>query len=272
MRRHPLCSIPLFCAVLSCLPACEEKPAPAPTPPAASTTDAIPAPAAKPEPAPTASQAAAPSAPRPKKKLEDCPKGPNADFEQKEVEAEVRKKLPKPDGPITLADLGKLRSLNLSQAKLPELDVCIFSRMKGLKELFLGPGDYDDLSPIAVATQLESLRASINQVKDLKPLSGLTHLDRLDLGRTQISDLKPLAALKKLSELQLDDTPAEDVTPLAGLTELTTLSLKRTRVKDVSSLKGLKKLKFLYTGGSPLDADPMSVAPLRANGTKIVAD
>ncbi len=194
------------------------------------------------------------------------------EFEQKEVEAEVRKKLPKPEGAITYADLGRLRSLNLSQVKLPELDVCIFSRMKGLKELFLGPGDYDDLSPIAGATQLESLRASINQVKDLKPLSGMSKLDRLDLGRTQVSDLKPLSGLKKLSELQLDDTPLEDVSPLAGLTELTTLSLKRTRVKDVSALKSLKKLKFLYTGGSPLDADPMSVAPVRANGTKIVAD
>ena len=53
---------------------------------------------------------------------------------------------------------------------------------------------------------------------------------------------------------------------------LETLSLKRTRVKDVSALKGLKKLKTLYTGGSQLDADPMSVAPLRANGTKINAD
>jgi Leucine-rich repeat (LRR) protein len=193
-------------------------------------------------------------------------------FDDKRFEEEVRRKLPKPDGAITTADLGKLRSLNLSQLKLDQLDVCIFPHMKGLKELFLGQGEYDDLSPIEGATQLESLRASISHVKDLKPLEKLTHLDRLDLGRTQVSDLKPLASLKKLTELQLDDTPVQDVTPLGGLTLLETLSLKRTQVKDVSALKGLKKLKTLYTGGSALDADPMSVAPLRANGTKIVAD
>lgn len=270
MRRQPLCSIVVVGSLLTCLVACEEKPTPAPAPTQAAAPPAPPPPpAAKPE---AVASAEAPATPRPKKKLEDCAKGPNVEFEQKDIEAEVRKKLPKAEGPITYADLGKLRSLNLSQAKLADLDVCVFSRMKALKELFLGPGDYDDLSPIAGATQLESLRASINQVKDLKPLSGLAKLDRLDLGRTQVSDVKPLAALKKLTELQLDDTPLEDVSPLGGLTELTTLSLKRTRVKDVSALKGLKKLKFLYTGGSPLDSDPMSVAPVRANGTKVVAE
>ncbi len=246
---------------------CEEKPAPAAAGPE-KTAAAAPPPAPAP-PAPTPSVAAAP---KPKKQLADCPKGPEVTFDDKELEGEVRRKLPKPEGVITNADLGSLRSLNLSRLKLPELDVCLFSQLKGLKELFLGPGDYDDLGPIAAAKQLESLRASISQVKDLKPLEKLTRLDRLDLGRTQVSDLAPLAALTKLTELQLDDTQVEDVTPLARLTLLETLSLKRTKVKDVAALKGLKKLKILYTAGSGLDADPMSVAPLRANGTKIVAD
>jgi internalin A len=268
---RPLVAPTFVLALVTLLAACEEKPTSAP----AAATAAAPPPSAPPAPAPEPVPAAAATQivePRPKKKLEECAKGPNVEFEQKEVEAEVRKKLPKPEGPITIADLGKLRSLNLSQAKLAELDVCVFSRMKNLKELFLGPGTFDDLSPISVATQLESLRASINQVKDLKPLEKLTKLDRLDLGRTQITDVKPLEKLTLLSELQLDDTAVEDVSPLAGLTLLETLSLKRTRVKDVSALKNLKKLKFLYIGGSPLDADPMSVAPVRANGTKVIAD
>ncbi|HYO95016.1 MAG TPA: leucine-rich repeat domain-containing protein [Polyangiaceae bacterium] len=207
-----------------------------------------------------------------RKTLADCPKGPNVEFAQPEVEAEVRRKLPKPEGPISVAALRGLRSLNLSQVKLAELDVCVFSHMSGLKEVFLGSGDYDDLSPLAGATRIESLRASLNQVRDLSPLAGMTKMDRLDLGRTQVVDLTPLAAMTKLSELQLDDTPVQDVAPLAKLTALETLSLKRTQVKDVSALKNLKKLKFLYTNGSPLDADPMSVAAVRANGTKIIAE
>lgn len=263
--RLPMISV---IGLAACLSSCEEKrdtpPAPASAVPAVVTT-----PTAAPTPTRTAE---APPPPKPKKKLEDCPKGPAVTFEPPEIELEVRRKLPKPDGAITTADLRRLKSLNLSQVKLSELDVCVFSHMKSLKELFLGPGDYDDLSPLAGSTALESLRASINQVRDLTPLSKLTKMDRLDLGRTQISDLKPLSELKKLTELQLDDTPVEDVSPLAALKDLETLSLKRTRVKDVSALKDLKRLKFLYIGGSPLDADIMAVGPVRANGTKIISD
>lgn len=251
---------------------CDEKPAPTAATPAASDSPPTPPPPAPKAEVPPPAVAVPPVAAKPPRKLADCPKGPNADFLQPEIETEVRRKLQKPEGTITLADLGRLRTLNISQVKLTEIDVCLFPKMKALKELFLGPGEYSDLSPIAGLTQLESLRASINQVRDLKPLEAMTKLDRLDLGRTQVSDLKPLAKLTKLTELQLDDTQVEDVSPLAGLTGLETLSLKRTRVKDVTALKGLKKLKVVYVGGSQLDADPMSVAPLRANGTKINAD
>ena len=257
-----------ICALLLAA-ACDEKPAPSPTAESAAA-DAAPTPAPTPPPVPTPEPAAA--APKPKKKLADCPKTKEVTFEQKEIEFEVRRKLPKPEGPITTADLRRLKSLNLSQVKLAELDVCLFSQLTGVKELFLGPGDFDDLSPIAGSTQLESLRASINQVKDLSSLEKLTKMDRLDLGRTQVADIRPLAAMTKLTELQLDDTQVEDLSPLAGLTALETLSLKRTKVKDVSALKGLKKLKVLYIGGSPLDSDVMAVAPVRANGTKIISD
>ena len=197
---------------------CEEKPTADSTAKAAVSAPVAAAPSA-PAPPPTPAAEARP-APKPKKKLEDCPKGPTVTFDDPGFEAAVRLKASKPDGALTTADLRRLKSLNLSQVKLSELDVCLFAHMTGLKELFLGPGDYDDLSPIAGATQLESLRASINQVRDLAPLEKMTRLDRLDLGRTQIANVQPLAGLKKLTELQLDDTPLDDVSALAGLTEL----------------------------------------------------
>jgi internalin A len=253
---------------------CDEKstatPAATDSAPVATATPA-PTPAPLPTPSSAADSGSAPI-PKPKKNVADCPKTKQIEFAQKEIEIEVRRKLPKADGAITAADLRRLRSLNLSQVKLAELDVCLFTHMTGLKELFLGPGEFDDLSPIASARQLESLRASINKVSDVSPLEKLTKLDRLDLGRTQVADIKPLAALTKLTELQLDDTQVEDLSPLSGLADLETLSVKRTKVKDAAPLKGLKKLKVLYIGGSPLDADVMSVAPVRANGTKIISD
>src|SRR6478609_6430668 len=258
-----------LCAASLCAVACDDPP----------KTEAKPAEtAAAPEPTPSPAAPKAEEKPkaeeRPKaakKQLADCPKGPTVTFEQKAVEDEVRRKLPKPTGDITIADLKKLKSFNMSQVKgLEQLDVCIFSHMTSLKELFLGEGTFDDLSPIEAATNLESLRASINQVSDLKPLSKLKKLDRLDLGRTQVKDVAPLAELTALTELQLDGTQVEDIAPLAKLTLLETLSLKGTKVKDLSPLNGLKKLKSVDGRDTPADEDPMNFAQLRGRGVKIV--
>jgi internalin A len=256
--------VPLVCV---CLLGCEDPPKPEAKPAATAAA----APVAT--PAPSAAAAAPPSAPKPakvKKQLSDCPKGPNVTFEQKELEDEVRRKLPKPTGDITYAELKKLKSLNTSQVKLDELDVCIFSHLTGLKELFLGKGELDDLSPLASATQLESLRASLNQVSDISALAKLKKLDRLDLGHTQVKDLSPLAELTALTELQLDSTPVEDIGPLAKLTLLEVLSLKGSKVKDLSPLNGLKKLKSVDGRDTPADEDPMNFATLRGRGVKIV--
>jgi internalin A len=187
------------------------------------------------------------------------------------VEAAVRKKLKQPTGPVTLADLGRLKSLDLSQITVDDLDICLFPRMVALEELFLGKGELDDLSPIAGATRLMSLRASMNRVRDLKPLAGMTRMDRLDLGLTQVADLTPLSAMTDLTELQLDDTPVDDVTPLGKLQKLQRLSLQRTRVKSFAPLSGCKGLKFLYVAGSPGEFDAQSqLGKLAQDGLRII--
>jgi internalin A len=201
----------------------------------------------------------------------ECPEGNAIDFPNAEFEAEVRKKLEKPSGDISKSDLGKLRSLNVSQGRMAALDVCVFPHMTGLKELFLGPGKYTDLSPIAGATQLESLRASQNKVSDLAPLAKMTKLDRLDLGQTQVSDLSPLSKLVNLTELMLDGTQVSDIAPLAALTKLERVGLANTQVKDISPLASAKKLKFVYVKGTPA-ADDMNFAPLVKNGTKVMTE
>ena len=209
---------------------------------------------------------------RPKKKAEDCPKGNELQIDDSELEQAIRFKLQKEKGTLTRADLGRLTSLNLSQMKVHELDICLFPHMKNLKELFLGAGDLDDLSPIEDLTKLESLRASLNKVSDIQPLAKMTRMDRLDLGQTKVKDLSPLQDMTHLTELSLDGTQVEDLTPLSGMSDLERLSIKRTQVKDVAPLKDLKKLKFIYVTDTPADQDPMSFAPLRANGTKVMND
>lgn len=250
------------------LGACEDPPKPEEKPAASAAPAVSAAPVAAPTPAPVP-EAAAPT--KPKKTLAECGKGPNAEFDQPGLEAEIRKKLQKPDGPVSLADLKKVHSVNLSQApRTSQLDVCTFSHLTNLKDLFLGPGDYDDLSIVTGMKDLESLSAAHNSVHDTAPLAKLKKLDRLDLAHTQVADLTVIADLTTLTELTLDDTAISDVSPLAKLTKLEKLGIQHTQVKDATPLKTLKKLKVLYAAGTPADEEALTLAPIRANGTKVI--
>jgi internalin A len=192
----------------------------------------------------------------------ECAEGPNADFHDKALEEEVRRKLEKPEGDIKTSELRKVRSINLAKDaanKVDYLDPCIFPHLTNVKDLFLAPGKLSDISLLAKLTNLESVRLSMNQVSDLTPLEGLSKLDRLDLGHTQVTDVTPLAKLTTLTELQLDNTRITDVSALTSLDKLERLSLQRTEVKDIAPLKGLKSLKFLYIAGSRVE-DPYAAS------------
>ncbi|HEX2731342.1 MAG TPA: leucine-rich repeat domain-containing protein [Polyangiaceae bacterium] len=192
----------------------------------------------------------------------ECKEGPNVDFHDAGLEAEIRRKLEQPDGPVKTSDLAKVKSVNLARDpshKVDYLDPCVFPHLTQVKDLFLGPGSLSDLTPLAKLTRLESLRLSMNQVSDLSPLKDLKKLDRLDLGYTQVQNLAPLAGLTSLTELQIDNTKVSDLTPLSGLTNLVRVSLQRTEVKDISPLKPLTKLKYVYIAGSRVE-DAYSIA------------
>jgi len=205
----------------------------------------------------------------PAKTLADC----GSDLEvSEEMEGPIRVKAQKPEGAIAVSDLKKLRSLNLSRVPLDSLDICLFRHMTELRELFLGPGQVTDLTPIAGASKLESLRVSMNPVVDLTPLEKMTKMDRLDLGKTQVTDLSPLKGMTKMTELMLDGTPVEDVSPLAAMTLLEKLSVSKTKVGDISALADLKKLEFLYIGESPLSDNISATGVVAKNGTKVLSE
>ncbi len=260
----------MLCVSLLGLSACDDKAtAGSGTEPSetkkADVPPAAPAPVpAEPEPTP---------APRaPKKTLADCAAGTKVTLDNSDFEAAVRVKAQKPEGELTTADLKKLRSLNLSRIPLPELDVCVFRHMTELRELFIGPGEIDDLSSIATSTKLESLGVSGNPISDLSPLAKMTKMDRIDLAHTKVTELSALAAMKALAELNIDDTEVSDLGPLKDLTKLERLSLKKTKVADVSVLADHKELKFVYVGESPLADESSKLAILSRNGTKIIDD
>ena len=210
---------------------------------------------------------AAPSPPAVKAPIV-CAPGPAVDFHgNAALEAEVRRKLQRDGGAITQADLKTIKSINLSQAQTDSLDPCVFPLFTGVKDLFLGRGELDDLSPIASLSQLITLRASLNKVSDLKPLETMTKMDRLDLSHTAIHDISSLSGMLSLTELQLDGTEVVDLTPLANIKTLERLSIRNTPVVDVSALKNAKKLRFLYIEGSPV-ADTNVLSAI--SGLKIV--
>lgn len=211
--------------------------------------------------------------PPPKKKREfKCDPATNiVDFHgDKALEGDVRVKLSKPKGDVTKAELANVKSLNLTKNgnRVDDLDPCVMPLFTGLKDLFLGPGDLDDLAPIQTLTQLWSLRASGSQVKDLKAITHLVQLDRLDLSRTPLADLEPLKTLTVLTELQLDDTNVEDLAPLSSLKKLQKLHLRNTRVKNLAPLKDLRDLQLLEVQGTPA-TDTSTLGALVAHGLKI---
>ena len=135
MRNLPrqATSIVILAALINC--GCEDKRDSAATSEAQKPPVAVPAVQA-------VASVPAPAAPKPEEKAKEersageCPEGNIIDFPNADFEAAVRKKLEKPEGDISKADLAKLRSLNVSQIKQAALDVCVFPYMTGLKELF----------------------------------------------------------------------------------------------------------------------------------------
>ncbi|HEY3820953.1 MAG TPA: leucine-rich repeat domain-containing protein [Polyangiaceae bacterium] len=228
-------------------------------------------------PAPTAIvPSAAPTASTPawtKKSAADCKPHPaSIDFGgDAALEAEVRKKLGKDGGAITPADLAQIKSINLATAKVHQIDPCIFPMFTSLKDLFLGPGEYDDLTPIQKLTTLESLRLSYSQVKDLHAIEGLKAMDRLDISHTLVGDdqLKSVGSLVNVTELMLDEDSVSDLSPLANLKKLEKLSLKKTGVKSLAPLSQLKTLKIVYIADTPI-SDITPVQPLIAHGMKLI--
>jgi internalin A len=249
--------------------ACDEPKSSAPTP-ASTSAQAASAPT---PPAPPAPPPPDPSKTLKKKLASDCKPHPSTiDFEDNAaLEHEVRRKVGKDAGPITPADLASVKSINLVSTQVHQIDPCIFPQFTGLKELFFGNGEYDDLTPIQKLTMLDALRVSFSVVKDIRPIEGLKRLDRLDLSHTLVTDddLKPVGSLVNLTELQLDEDSISDLTPIANLKKLERLSIKKTQVKSLAPLASLRTLKFLYIADTPV-SDISPVQPLIAGGMKLM--
>ena len=160
MSRTSLWALPLFASLAF---ACGGE-----TAPAAGSQK----PSAKPlPPPPPASSSAVATGPAQKQK--ECGKGPEVTFDDPTLEKAIRTQLAKPEGPVLMADLGKVKTLMLTESKQTDfLDACIYPDLKGLKGLYLPKGQLEDISMLRNLANLESLVISHTKIKDLSPISG----------------------------------------------------------------------------------------------------
>jgi Leucine-rich repeat (LRR) protein len=169
-------------------------------------------------------------------------------------------------GVAQLADLTRLKTLDLSG--LPLVDA--------------------DLAPLAKLTALERLNLGFTKITGagLTHLAGLKQLKALDLGGVRLKD-GDLAALGKLTNLErvssflADDVTDEGLPHLAGLTKLQELSLSYSKVTDagLKHLQGLKQLRTLLLSGTKVTGTGLAslkgmaqLTHLHLDGTQIKDD
>ena len=158
------------------------------------------------------------------------------------VEQEIRKKLEKPTGELTKADLEKLTDLSLRNTQITDAGLKEVAKLKRLTTLDLSYTEITDagLKEVAKITQLTRLHLwGCKQVTDtgLKELAELKQLESLSLKYTEITDagLKEVAKMEKLTNLslygckQLTDAGLEEV---AKMKQLTYLDLYETQVTE----------------------------------------
>ncbi|MBL8611076.1 MAG: hypothetical protein JNL38_27280, partial [Myxococcales bacterium] len=133
MVGHRLAGLVVLLAIPAALGGCEEeKKKPGAVPSASSPATATAAPSTTASAAPTATASATP----PKKKIVECPQGPEVKTEDTALLAEIRRKLSKkPDEPVKMAELANVKSINLTSATVNELEPCIFPKLTNLKHL-----------------------------------------------------------------------------------------------------------------------------------------
>ena len=157
------------------------------------------------------------------------------DFADPTLEAAIRAKIAKGEGPIAAADL------------------------LSIVELELISGAIADLSGIEALENLEVLVLVDHRLVDISPLASLKKLRALDLANNQIVDIAPLSSLSALTFLSLAFNSVSDLSPLSSLDQLQVLLLDENRVADISPLPGLSMLEQVLLRGNPLNAEALDV-------------
>ncbi len=171
-------------------------------------------------------------------------------FEDKNLEAAIRKEINKPEGDIFISDVRYVKELILYNNQIS--DITPLSNFVNLEVLYLTKNLLSDISPLSNLTNLTTLSLSRNQISDIAPLSNLTSLNFLFLLDNQINDISPLANLTNLASLSLSENQIRDIDALGNLSKLLTLELAYNQIYNITSLANLEYLFFLDLTGNPI--------------------
>lgn len=171
------------------------------------------------------------------------------------IEAEVRIKLGKPLGSLTISDLLMITDINVYTNTKPKVYLNDLVYMENLKTFVGARCSISDLNPLKELKNLTYIDIGNNPITDLNPLSNLTKLQVLHInsdGPSDYTDISFLKSLSNLVELHLNVTWVNDLSPILSLTNLKTLKIDySTKYKtiDVNMFMELPNLMQLVING-----------------------
>lgn len=172
----------------------------------------------------------------------------NPTFEDLNLEAIVRAKLKRQEGPLDNA-LSELDSLTLFEVVPQEKIKSLIGieKCKNLIYLYISLQNISDISPLASLTKLKTLWMDQNRlISDLSPLRDLTEMEDLNISCNQITDITPLGKMTKLKYLNCEYNSIDDISAVKYMRNLKELWFSEAILKDLSPLSELTNLQLLW--------------------------
>ena len=122
--------------------------------------------------------------------------------------------------------------------------------------LYTGNRTFEDISDLALMSNLEILAVNNCSVEDITPISGLTQLKELYLADNRIMDISALSALVNLETLDLLFNRIADIEPIVNLPKLNKLYISHIeRYENSSFLNRTYVSGFRDDGVENIDID-----------------
>lgn len=145
------------------------------------------------------------------------------------LELIIRELISKPEGNITINDMGKIRVLDLRNR------------------------DIIDITGIKYAKNLEKLLID-NEIENYIEISELVNLKELVITNSNLENVAFIENLNKMTVLNLSNNKIEDISFIGKLTNIKSLYLNRNKIVDISPLKNLFLLNNLYLNNNRIES------------------